>query len=93
MLKKDLIKEVAAAGGHTEKTVREVFDAAEAVVLRAIAAGKTVMLMGLGKLVTSRRGARPARNMKTGERMMLEPRNAVILKASEGLLRAANGAS
>ncbi len=90
MLKKQLIKDVAAESGHTEKTVREVHDATESVVLRCIRLGREVMLLGFGKLVTSRRGPKPARNPRTGESVVVPARTVAWLKPSAGLTAAAN---
>lgn len=91
MRKRDLVREVAVASGSSQEVVRGVLDAMDDVVRKAIGAGSKVMLAGLGTLVVSRRRARPARNMRTGEVVQVPERNAVHLRASEGLLRAANG--
>lgn len=90
MLKKDLVKAVARETGKPEALVREVFEAVGVVVRRAVAAGQSVMLMGLGKLVISRRGPRAARNIRTGETVSVPAHNAVLLRASEALTEAAN---
>jgi nucleoid DNA-binding protein len=91
MLKKDLIKAVAQSADETEVRVRRVMGALEQVVKAAIAGGESVMLAGLGKLMPRPRGAKRARNMVTGESVMVEPRTVVLLKPSDGLLAAANG--
>lgn len=91
MLKKDLIKAVAEASGHTQDTVRQVFEGIESVVLDAFRSGRDVMLLGLGKLSVRRRPPRRARNMQTGEGVTVPERNVIQFKASSGATRAANG--
>lgn len=91
MLKKDLVKAAAAICGHTEKSMREAVDALEKAVLQAVAAGTPrVMLLGLGALVTSKRGPKKARHMVTGEPVIVGPRRVVLLKPSDSLTAAAN---
>ena len=90
MLKNDLIKETAKHSGVNKTVVRAVLDAASEVTHRAIAAGDTVMLMGLGRLRVSARGAKKARNIWTGDTVMVPPRNAVVLSVSDSLAEAAN---
>lgn len=90
MLKNDLIKETAKESGVHKTTVRAVLDAASEVTHRAIAAGDTVMLMGLGRLKVSARGEKKARNIHTGATVVVPPRNAVILAVSDSLAEAAN---
>ena len=90
MLKKDLIKAVAEKSGHTEKTVRELIEVINAVVHSAVASGGSAMLLGLGKLSVSRRGEKTARNLHTGEKVMVPPRNVVTFRPSESLNDAVN---
>lgn len=91
MLKRDLIKEAAAESGQTQEATRAVVEALEKVVLRTIAAGRSVMLLGLGKLVTSRRGEKKARNLHTGAAVVVPPRTVALLRPSDALTAAANG--
>lgn len=90
MLKKELVRAVAADSGQTQETVRAVFDSCEKVVLAAISRGKSVMLFGLGKLVISARGPKRARHMRTGEAVIVPPRRVPMLRPSDGLSDAAN---
>lgn len=93
MLKKDLLTEVAAASGHPEKLVREILAGTTAVVLSALAGGRSVMLLGLGKLSTHRRGAKTARNLHTGESVTVAPRNVAMLRPSDAVRDAINPVS
>lgn len=92
MLKKDLIKEVARASGHSEKVVREILEAAYTRVLTALAGGASVMLLGLGKLSVVRRGEKRARDLRTGQVVMVPPRNVVTLRPSDSVNEAINPA-
>ena len=92
MLKKDLLTEVAAATGHPEKLVREILASTTACVLSALAGGRSVMLLGLGKLSTVRRGAKQARNLHTKEAVTVPPRNDAVLRPSDAVRDAINPA-
>lgn len=90
MLKKDLIKMVAGLSGHTEKAVREIMDAMLTAVLTSLAGGTSVMLLGLGKFSVRQRGERVARNIHTGEKVIVEPRKVALFKSSDALNAAVN---
>jgi len=90
MLRKELIKEVANGSGHTEKAVREVFEATVEQVLKALAQGRSVMLLGLGKISVVHRGPKKARNIHTGEVVMVPPRNVATLRPSDAVGAAIN---
>jgi nucleoid DNA-binding protein len=90
MLKKELIERTAYVSGQSNGVVRSVLDAAAAVVKKAISKGDSVMLAGLGKLHTVQRGEKRARNLHTGETVMVPPRKAVMLQPSDSLVDAAN---
>lgn len=90
MLKKHLIKAVSEVGGLSLVKSREVLDALEIVVLDAIRGGESVMLAGLGQLTVSQRGPKRARNIWTGEVVIVPPRRVVLFKPSVGLNDAAN---
>ena len=90
MLKKDLLKQVAESSGHPEKLVREILEATKAAALTALSGGKSVMLLGLGKLSIVRRGAKKARNLHTGEVVTVEPRNVAVLRPSDAVRDAIN---
>jgi nucleoid DNA-binding protein len=92
MLKKDLLKQVAETSGHSEKLVREILEATKAAALTALAGGKSVMLLGLGKLSIVRRGAKKARNLHTGATVTVEPRNVAVLRPSDAVRDAINPA-
>lgn len=88
--KAELIESVAGATGYSQAVVREVFDAIRADVESTLAMGHPVLLLGLGKLSITRRGARSARNLHTGATVLVPARNAVLLRPSASLLKAVN---
>lgn len=90
VLKHELIRETAAEAGHPHGVVRDVLDAAANVARAAVARGESVMLFGLGKLHSVQRGQKRARNIRTGETVMVPPRRAVLLQPSDSLVEAAN---
>ena len=90
MIKKDLIDNVSALSGKPKTVVREVLDALCDVSTAALATGDAVMLAGLGKVSVSRRGEKRARNLKTGDVIIVPPRNAILFAASDSLLKAVN---
>lgn len=90
MLKQELIARTAHVSGESKTTVRRIFDAAAAVTRRAVSKGEPVMLFGLGKLSVARRGEKRARNLHTGETVIVPERNAVVLQPSDSLVEAAN---
>lgn len=90
MLKKDLHQQVAALSGHPEKLVREVLEAVTSTVLTALSGGASVMLLGLGKLSIVHRGAKKARDLHSGASVIVPPRNAATLRASDAVREAIN---
>ncbi len=91
MLKNELIKRVAFVSGQPSGVVRGVLDATSAVVRRAVSKGESVMLFGLGKIKVVERGEKMARNIWTGESVVVPPRKVVVLQPSDPLNEAANG--
>ena len=90
MLKQEFITRTAFVSGESKTTVRRVLDAAAAVTRRAVSKGEAVMLFGLGKIHVAQRGEKRARNLHTGETVIVPPRNAVLLQPSDSLVEAAN---
>lgn len=90
MLKNEFIKDTAKESGQSQAVVRTVLDAAYAVTKSAIARGESVMLFGLGKLHTVRRNEKRARNLWTGETVIVPPRRVVLLQPSDSMADAAN---
>jgi nucleoid DNA-binding protein len=85
MLKKDLLKEVAELSGHPEKLVREILEATKSAALTALSSGKSVMLLGLGKLSVVHRGEKKARDLHSGAAVIVPPRNVAVLRPSDAV--------
>lgn len=90
MLKAELIKRTAYVSGKSQENVRSVLDAMVAVVKRAVSKGEPVMLAGVGKLYVAQRGEKQARNIRTGETVIVPPRKVVLLQPSDSLTASAN---
>lgn len=67
MTKTQLLAAVADQMGADKKTASAALDAIAAIVAREVAAGGTVALPGLGKVVCRARPERQVRNPATGE--------------------------
>ena len=92
MLKQEFIKRVSYVSGEPAGKVRMILSAASAVTQKAISKGEDVMLFGLGKIRVTHRGEKRARNLHTGEVVMVPPRKVVTLQPSTALTQAANEA-
>ncbi|MCG7349430.1 HU family DNA-binding protein [Sphingomonas sp. ACRSK] len=84
MTSKDIADRLAAARGISKAEARATVTA----VLDAIAdgiAGGDVALAGFGRFSVSRRGARPGRNPRSGETIVIGPSSRVGFRAAKGL--------
>lgn len=91
MLKHELIEAVANKSGQHRDTVRGVLEAINSTVLDEISKGGDVMLAGLGKIYCTQRGPRKARNIRTGEDVVVPARRCAAFRPSTGLQQAARG--
>ena len=71
MNKGELIKEVVARIGGTEKKTAAVLDAILETITTAVADGDKVVLVGFGTFEQRERQERQGRNPKTGEAMII----------------------
>ncbi len=90
MKKQDLISRVARRSGEGRDTVRSVLDATCEVTRDALASGEDVFLFGLGKLEVSHRGEKVARNIWTGQPVVVPPRRVAVYKQSTSVEHALN---
>lgn len=90
MIKAEFIKRVAKVSGESQVAVRGVLDAAAAVTCKAVSRGESIHLFGIGKLTVVARGEKRARNLHTGEVVMVPPRNVVTYQPSDVITRFAN---
>lgn len=89
MKKHELIDKVSDVTGQPKVTVRSVLDAACDVV-RFTLIKEPVFLMGLGKLTAVDRGEKRARDIRTGETVVVPPRKGIHFAPSTGLMKAVN---
>ena len=90
MNKQKLIANVAAECGAAPSVVRQVLDATDTVVRKAISAGDHVFLFGLGKLYTKQRGPSKASNFGKSDPIIIPSRKIILFQASIGLKQSAN---
>ncbi len=69
MTKTQLVTALSEAMGADKKTANAALDALSDIVTREVAAGGTVTLPGLGKVVCRARPERQVRNPATGEQI------------------------
>ena len=79
-------REIGLSQSESSKLVDSVF---EKIELSLISDG-IVKLPGFGKFVTRLKSARPGRNPKTGEPVVISPRRVVIFKPSSKLTKRVN---
>ena len=93
MKKHDLVDTIAKASGIHRQTVRDVLNAAAGAVRDALAAGEPVFLFGLGKLSITQRGEKAARNIHTGQPVIVPPRKVAVYRSSSSVDDAINARS
>ncbi len=91
MNKSELIKHIASTASLTQAQATAALNAVESGVIKALAAGEDVALIGFGTFSVKERAARTGRNPKTGEEIQIAAAKAPIFKAGKGLKDAVNG--
>ncbi len=90
MKKVELVEALAKKVGLTKAEAGRALDATFEVIAEALEKGDKVPLVGFGTFGTSKRGARTARNPRTGETIKIPARKAVTFKAGTALKDAVN---
>lgn len=90
MNKVEMIKEVATKTGFTQKDIKSVMEAIQAVTFDTLVKGDEVKLMDGVTLSTVHKEARTARNPRTGETVMVDAKNAVRCKFGKPIKEAVN---
>lgn len=86
MTSKDIADRLAAARGISKAEARARVTAVLDAIADGIAGGDgDVALAGFGRFSVSRRGARPGRNPRSGETIMIGPSARVGFRAAKGL--------
>lgn len=90
MKKVELVEAIAAKVGMTKAEANRALDATVEAIAEALEKGDRVPLVGFGTFGTSKRGARTARNPRTGETIKIPARKAVTFKAGTALKNRVN---
>ncbi len=90
MKKVELVEALAKKVGLTKAEAGRALDATFEVIAEALEKGDKVPLVGFGTFGTSKRGARTARNPRTGETIKIPARKAVVFKAGTALKNRVN---
>jgi DNA-binding protein HU-beta len=91
MTKTQLVAELAAAMGTDRKTAAAALDGIADIVARTVAAGGTVTLPGIGKIVCRDRPERTVRNPATGETLVKPTDRQVKFALAKKLKDSVNG--
>ena len=90
MKKVELVEGIATKVGMTKAEEGRALDATFEVIAEALEKGDRVPLVGFGTFGTSKRGARTARNPRTGATIKIPARKAVTFKAGTALKNRVN---
>lgn len=90
MNKNELIQYVTEDTGLKKKDVRAVLQSILQASTNALQQGEPVTMIGFGTFHLWQQTARPARNPKTGEPVMIAPRKSVKFRAGIKLLEDLN---
>lgn len=90
MKKVELVEAIATKVGMTKAEAGRALDATMEAIAEALEKGDRVPLVGFGTFGTSKRGARTARNPRTGETIKIPARKAVTFKAGTALKNRVN---
>lgn len=80
MTRQELASEIAKRTGQDATVTRKTMEAFISLVMETVAAGEGVYLRGFGTFSKATRAAKKARNIKTGETVMIPERSAVRFK-------------
>lgn len=88
MVKKDVIKEMAAKLNTTQKDAEQALEAFMEVVTEALHDGNKISLIGFGSFEVTTRNARDGRNPQTGEPIQIPESRSPKFKAGKILKEA-----
>lgn len=83
--KQDLIQEIAKSTGFIRNDIKMVIEQFLSIVGEKLIENKTIELRGFGTFACKERKARPARNPRTGEPVLLEERLVPTFKFSSDI--------
>lgn len=91
MSKADWIKFLSASVSITAAQAEKALDALAGKLAEHLAQGESVRIRNVGTFYISPRSAKPARNLHTGESVVVPAHNTVCFRPFDALTRAANG--
>lgn len=83
MNQKQLLQEISAHSQLTQKDAKKFLDSFCGVVMKAIAEGQQLTLVGFGTFAPQKRKARTGRNPSTGENMEIPEKTVPVFKPSK----------
>lgn len=83
MTKQELVNTVAEQTGYPSYQVKDIVERSLDVIRDEVKGGEAVTIRGFGTFQTKRRKAKPARNINTGERVLVPAREVVSFKPSK----------
>ena len=90
MNKADLVEAIANATDLSKSKTDEVVGAMVATVIKAVAKGDSVQLVGFGTFGSGKRAARTGRNPRTGESIKIAAAKTVKFTAGKAFKEAVN---
>jgi len=90
MNKRELVNSIAKKSTLTKSQVRQVVEETFQHITEALAKGEKFQLIGFGSFTVKRRAARKGTNPRTGERILIEARNAPVFSPGKKLMDAVN---
>jgi DNA-binding protein HU-beta len=86
-----LVENVGLSKKHATAVMKELFDASEGVIAKALKKGEKVGITGFGTFSVGKRNARVGRNPQTGEKVKIAASKAPKFKAGASLKAFVNG--
>lgn len=83
MTKKEIVRTISEETGMTQAIVKEIVQKTFDSILQSLAKGERVELRNFGVFDIRKRAARKARNLSTGETVMVPEKNVVAFKPSK----------
>lgn len=90
MKKSELIEAVSESANHTKRETEVFLDQLCVEITKALKSGKSISLVGVGKLETASRSERTGRNPQTGEPITIKAATLPKFKAAKALKDALN---
>ena len=83
--KPDIVRAVAEQNGFSLKRSAEIVESTIEIIKKTLESGEDVMICRFGKFCVKEKNQRKARNVITGEELMIPPRRVVRFKCSPKL--------